>query len=154
MIDANAIVAKATEPIYCGDYGRFAAMSTEIAERAVALTLRAVAEEIKLKWMLPERSISDFSMMLDSQAAAIEKGGGINEARKLADENERWCMDESARTIRALCDRVEAADEVIRASEWKSVDWTTNECPYCAANEDHGHKPDCKLAAWLRGGKA
>jgi hypothetical protein len=77
----------------------------------------------------------------------------INEARKLADENERWCMDESARTIRALCDRVEAADEVIRASEWKSVDWTTNECPYCAANEDHGHKPDCKLAAWLTRGE-
>lgn len=84
----------------------------------------------------------------------------INEARKLADElddydeDDGFSLDVAARTIRALCDRIEAADEVIRASEWKSVDWTTNECPYCAANEDHGHKPDCKLAAWLRGGKA
>lgn len=58
------------------DWERQTDYADKVARRAVALTLRAVAEEIKLKWMLPERSISDFSMMLDSQAAAIEKGGG------------------------------------------------------------------------------
>lgn len=72
MIDVEKIV---TEAQYA-DNGKDPDYGSNVARHAVALTLRAVAEEIKLKWMLPERSISDFSMMLDAQAAAIEKGGG------------------------------------------------------------------------------
>lgn len=73
MIDVKKIVkeASATGTCFAPPYHE-----QRIARHAVALTLRAVAKEIKLKWMLPERSISDFSMMLDAQAAAIEKGGG------------------------------------------------------------------------------
>lgn len=75
MIDVEAIVKEA-EYAELAKSGRTTRFGMNVARNAVALTLRAVAEEIKLKWMLPERSISDFSMMLDAQAAAIEKGGG------------------------------------------------------------------------------
>lgn len=80
MIDVEKIMKQILEvemPTAQKEAGtRFFPAGNWITRRAVALTLRAVAEEIKLKWMLPERSISDFSMMLDAQAAAIEKGGG------------------------------------------------------------------------------
>lgn len=94
----------------------------------------------------------------------------INEARKLADENERWCMDESARTIRALCDRVEEARKLIQALAWQKHPTLEGifECPACgnlrtqkelaatdlAEIQTALHYPTCKLAAWLRGGKA
>lgn len=79
----------------------------------------------------------------------------IAKARKLADELEaceRGNFKEPARTIRALCDRVEEADGIMRVAEWTNDD--SPFCPCCCMYQNQGHEKDCKLAAWLRGGKA
>lgn len=76
----------------------------------------------------------------------------INDARKLADENERWCMDESAHTIRALCDRIEEGEQAIEGL----LAFIREKYPhdFVAGGRGYVCPHHCKLAAWLRGGKA
>lgn len=83
----------------------------------------------------------------------------LKRARELAEMMNRCgCQGihqhEAASLLRALCDRCEQAERIMRECEWKFIDMNTNECPSCSRNEDRGHADDCKLAAWLGGGKA
>lgn len=101
----------------------------------------------------------------------------INEARKLADElddydeDDGFSLDVAAQTIRALCDRESEARKLIQALSWRKH--PTQEgvwmCSCCDMMQSDGvmrnrrldgsdeyamHYATCKLAAWLRGGKA
>lgn len=99
----------------------------------------------------------------------------INEARKLADELPDKYVDrarllDAARTIRALCDRESEARKLIQALSWRKHPTLDGvwQCPACGCTRTKKeieyadldmlhtkfHHKDCKLAAWLGGGKA
>ena len=55
----------------------------------------------------------------------------------------------------ALQARLAAAEELLRAVEWDGQGpGDEYYCPKCDAWKDHGHAPDCKLAAFLSESKA
>ena len=82
----------------------------------------------------------------------------INEARKLADElddydeDDGFSLDVAARTIRALCDRVEEGERAVEGL----LAFIREKYPhdFVAGGRGYVCPHHCKLAAWLRGGKA
>ena len=59
-------------------------------------------------------------------------------------------MEESESKISSLRRQIESAREIIKDLEFKGctgIDWSES-CYYC--HSEDSHKPDCKLAVWLK----
>lgn len=85
----------------------------------------------------------------------------INDARKLADEFEKpfgmrkdcsYLHSVAPHTIRALCDRIEEGEQAIEGL----LAFIREKYPhdFVAGGRGYVCPHHCKLAAWLRGGKA